>query len=149
MKTTLLALAVLIIVPSVQAALPGAAMLASVIEDHFDTNSDGKLDHGEWVGGLSDGFDHIDSGGDGTITAAELDALATDLESEVGSIGAPIVGTLVKRLVMSLDKDKNGSVTRAEFTELGTSMFKKLDADTSGDLSSEELAELPSKFMLG
>ncbi|HYA17485.1 MAG TPA: hypothetical protein VEF06_08465 [Bryobacteraceae bacterium] len=47
----------------------------------------------------------------------------------------------VKQLLLLMDTDKNGKVSRAEFMAFMQKEFERLDKDKSGELDPKELAE--------
>lgn len=128
-----------------RAAVPGAETLADMILSEFDTNSDGIIDAGEWQSGIEKSFDDIDEDHDGKITSEEIDALAGPISESTGTLGAKVATVLVKKLLMLLDKNGDGVITKDEYKEGCEAMFKKLDANHDGKLSKEELLELPVK----
>jgi Ca2+-binding EF-hand superfamily protein len=132
-----------------RAALPGADALAKLITSQFDTNSDDILDSGEWQSGVADGFDKMDENSDGDIADAEVDALSGDIANETGDIAAVLVTALVKKVVFTLDADANKLVSKKEYLESAEGIFKKLDANSDGQVTQEELAELPTKVIGG
>lgn len=135
-----------LVVP-MHAALPGADALAQLIAKSFDTNSDDLIDAGEWQAGVADGFSKLDKNSDGSIQGTEMDALKGDIASETGEVAALFVVGLIKQVPMSLDSDKNMSVSRKEYDELSLGVFGKLDADKSNNLTLAEVAELPVKLL--
>lgn len=145
-----LALGLLLLVSaSSQAALPGGDALASLIITQFDTNSDGSVDAGEWQTGIARSFDDMDSDGDHKITAREIDSLQTEIAKETGELAAGVVVTLIKKVILSLDTDKDQAVSRKEYDANTEGFFKTLDADKNGTLSKSELADLPVKVITG
>ena len=128
-----------------RAAVPGADILADLILSEFDTNADGIIDGGEWQTGIEKSFDDIDEDHDGKITGEEIDALAGPISETTGTVGAKIVTVMVKKLLMLLDKNGDGVITKDEFKDGCEAMFKKLDTNHDGKLSKEELLELPVK----
>jgi hypothetical protein len=148
MKTLFLA-AVLctFFVAPVSAALPGGEALAELILGEFDSNADSKLDAGEWQNGVGGSFDKMDGNADGSITEDEAGAFESDISNKIGSIGATLVVTLIKKVLMSLDGNKDSLVSRAEYDKLSTDMFSKLDADKDSFSTKAELADLPLKLV--
>lgn len=144
MKTIRSLLLLILATLPLHAALPGADALAGLITKQFDTNADTILDAGEWQAGIEKGFQEIDSNGDGSITAAELDALADPIGNETGEFAAKLVTVLIKQVVLTMDSDKDGSVSLKEYTAQATSIFTKLDTSKSGSV---EQAELPTKLI--
>lgn len=147
MKRSRTVLLIVAMAVSVHAAVPGAESLAKLITRQFDANGDTLLDAGEWQAGMKKGFDEVDRDSDGSITAEELDALADPLSHELGGAPAQVVVLLIKKIVLSLDADHNGSVSLKEFTGQTDALFKKLDADSSGSVDQAELQELPLRVI--
>lgn len=129
-----------------QAALPGAEALADLIIDQFDSNGDTITAIDEWKAGMGSSFRVMDADGDGAVSGNELDDLGDPIGARVGDVGAKLIVPLVKRVVLSLDKDKNGVVSQAEFSGRTEAVFKRLDADENGSLARTELAQLPIRL---
>ncbi len=129
------------------AAVPGADLLVGLISKHFDANSDGVVEAGEWQSGMNESFDELDEDGGGSIAMDEVDALKSSLSEDTGELGAALAIALIKQIVLGLDKDADKLVSRKEFGEGGEAMFKKLDADTDGKVTKAELAELPARLL--
>lgn len=132
---------------SVHAAVPGGDVLGGLISKHFDSNSDGVVDTGEWQSGMTASFADMDLNHDGSISGDDVDGLKKEMTEELGEVGATVVVALIKQIVMTLDKDGNKLVNEKEFTEGGEAMFKKLDANKDGQVSKEELADLPARLL--
>lgn len=128
-------------------AVPGGDVLGGLILKHFDSNSDGMIDAGEWHAGMTASFADMDLNGDGSISGGDVDGLKKELTDELGDIGATVAAALIKQIVMALDKDGDKLVSQKEFTEGGEAMFKKLDANKDGQASKEELADLPARVL--
>jgi Ca2+-binding EF-hand superfamily protein len=145
-----LAFALLVLAsPSTQAALPGGEALASLILHQFDTNSDGFVDAGEWQSGIARSFDDMDGNGDNKLTGSEIDSLQSEIAKETGELAAGIVVTLIKKVILTLDTDKDQAVSRKEYDANAEGFFKTLDVDKNGTLSKPELADLPVKMITG
>ncbi len=129
------------------AALPGAEALGKLITSELDTNSDKSIDSGEWQSGIEGGFEEFDGNGDGSLTEGEIDTGSRSVAGKEGDATAAVLSLLIKQVLVSLDKNKDKTVTHAEYTEEATAMFKKVDADADGKLSQAELAELPAKIL--
>lgn len=129
-------------------AIPGSEALAGLIMGEFDTNSDTKLDHGEWQGGIGDSFADLDGNADGSIASDELDGIKGDVASKTGDLTAGVLVAIIKQIILSLDSDKDKLVSRKEYDTLSNSVFEKLDADKDKSLTSAELAELPVKLII-
>lgn len=129
------------------AALPGADVLAQIITSEFDTNSDKLIDSGEWQSGLEESFATLDANGDGGIKAEEVDGISPDISKQAGEVAAALVVALVKQAVMSLDANRDLSVSKEEYNKLASDIFAKLDSDESASLTTAELGELPAKLI--
>lgn len=130
------------------AELPGAGALADLIMKQFDTNGDSKIDTGELQAGVASSFAEIDADGDGKITVAEIDALGDVLGKETGETVATLMMKLIKPLLLSMDADKDGTVSRDEFMKAAGALFAKLDANKDAELTRDELLMLPLKMLL-
>jgi Ca2+-binding EF-hand superfamily protein len=131
------------------AALPGGDALAGLILTQFDSNSDGSVDAGEWQTGIARSFDDMDSDGDHQLTANEIDSLQSEIAKETGELAAGVVVALIKKVILTLDTDKDQAVSRKEYDANAVGFFKTLDADKNGTLSKSELADLPVKVITG
>lgn len=140
---------VLIVSSTISAALPGGDALAGLILSQFDTNSDQSVDAGEWQSGILRSFDDMDRNGDGKITGEEISSLQEDIAKETGDLAAGVVTLLIKKVILSLDKDHSDSVSHDEYSVNAEDFFKVLDADKNGTLSKAELADLPVKMVTG
>jgi hypothetical protein len=136
------------IAPLRAAELPGAGALVDIIIARFDTNGDSKIDSGEWQAGVAGSFDEIDTDGDGKITAAEIDALGDEIAQETGATVAALVMKLIKPIILAMDTDGDGAVSREEFTKAASAWFAKLDANHDAQLTREELMDFPLKMLL-
>jgi Ca2+-binding EF-hand superfamily protein len=94
----------------------------------LDTNKDGRLSLEEIKPRLQQRLALSDANGDKMITAAEIDGmLQKRLEQRRG------------RIMQLLDRDRDGTITQAEFDRVVADMFDKADADNNGGL---DLAEM-------
>lgn len=143
--TTLLALAFAGPLSAIE--LPGAGALADLIMVRFDTNGDSKIDTGEWQMGATGSFDEINADRDGKITATEVDALGEPIRNEAGAAAGTLVPKLIKPLILAMDADGDGAVSKEEFTKKLEALFAKLDANTDAQLTRVELIELPVKLL--
>lgn len=144
----LAALAIASLPLSASAAIPGSEALAGLIMGEFDTNSDTKLDHGEWQGGIGDSFADLDANGDGSIASDEVDGIKSDVASKTGDFTAAVLVAIIKQIILALDTDKDKLVSRKEYDTLSNSVFEKLDGDKDKSLTSTEVADLPVKLIV-
>ncbi|MFC7051573.1 EF-hand domain-containing protein [Hansschlegelia quercus] len=103
------------------------------IEKRFtalDKNRDGAVDKVEAEAGFAKAFDRFDANGDGTVDKAEIAA-------KVAKGGKR--GEAVERRMNKADGDKNGSVTRDEFSKNLPRWFDRADADKDGKVTKAEL----------
>ena len=130
-----------------QAEIPGADALGSLIGEQFDTNENGEIDTGEWNTGIANGFDSLDADGSGGVEAAEIDELGDPIREQFGDLGGALVVALVKAVVLTLDTDKNKTVSREEYNRETEKFLKKLDSNGDGSVSEAELRSLPAKLL--
>jgi hypothetical protein len=147
MKTLILTALLALAIAPLHAAVPGGEALAELILGEFDSNSDTKLDSGEWQNGVGESFDKMDGNADGSVTEAEIGAFESDIANKTGSIAAVLVITLIKKVLLSLDSNKDSLVSRAEYDKLTNDMFSKLDADKDTFSTKTEIADLPLKLV--
>lgn len=107
----------------------------------------------------ADLFKLIDSDGDGTLSKTEFDTAAKsasaqsfDMSGQSTQSFAGMRGTPPPDPIASLDTDGDGSVSGEEFGLDGASedvqaLFGAVDADGSGDLSSDEISSFREQFM--
>ena len=130
---TLVALTSVSALSTANAAAPGTDTLAGLVLEHMDLNSDGLIDGGEWQQGIAGGFD-------------EIDALQGVISEATGDLGAKVAVLLIKKVLFSLDKNGDKLISRAEYMEGCEAIFKKLDANQDGQISKEELNDLPARL---
>ena len=151
-KPTIKHLVILIVIVAtlpLRAALPGADTLAGLMTKQFDANGDKSIDQTEWQSGLEQSFHEMDTAGDGSLSGADLDALAKPLGEEIGDFTAGLLTPLIKKMVLTMDTDKDGSVSLKEYIAQATALFAKLDTNKNGILEQTELLELPTKLVGG
>jgi DNA-binding transcriptional MerR regulator len=94
----------------------------------LDTNKDGRLSLEEIKPRLEQRFALSDANGDKMITAAEIDVMLQKRLEQRRS-----------RIMQLLDRDRDGTITQAEFDRVVADMFDKADADNNGGV---DLAEM-------
>lgn len=130
--------------PSACAEIPGLDALGKLVREQFDTDSNGKISSAEWQAGSADGFEKMDSNGDGNLTATELDQLAGPIRDEFGDLGAMLVSALIKSAILAFDTDKNQQVSQSEYHAGAKKVFSALDTNGDDSISEAELKKLPS-----
>ena len=89
-----------------------------------DTNGDGKISRAEFAAISEQRFTRMDKNSDGAVTADELGDMAGR-----GPGGG----------VMAADTDHDGKVSHAEFTAMSTARFARMDANSDGDITADEM----------
>jgi len=89
-----------------------------------DTNGDGKISRAEYTAMSEQRFARMDKNGDGAITADEVGDMAGR-----GPGGG----------VMAADTDHDGKVSHAEFTAMAAARFARMDANSDGDITADEM----------
>jgi Ca2+-binding EF-hand superfamily protein len=107
----------------------GAETLPRFIQQH-DEDGDGMVSLGEFTATVKDQFDRFDADGDGFIDASEA-------PGKRGHRGGRFLGAM---MFMRFDANDDEVLSKEEFPGSDTG-FDMLDADQSGTLSQEELAE--------
>lgn len=97
----------------------------------LDRNGDGRISQQEHAAGASRTFDAMDADGDGTVTAAEMDATRRGLYGADRTAAAGEIATV--------DGNGDGVLTAAEHTTATRVMFDRIDADRDGALTAQEL----------
>ncbi|MEO6214535.1 MAG: EF-hand domain-containing protein [Sphingomonas sp.] len=89
-----------------------------------DTNGDGKISRAEFAAISEQRFTRMDKNSDGAVTADELGDMAGR-----GPGGG----------VMAADTDHDGKVSHAEFTAMATARFARMDANSDGEITADEM----------
>jgi Ca2+-binding EF-hand superfamily protein len=96
----------------------GAKALAQL--EKADTNRDGAVSRQEFTSFRSSQFSRIDRNGDGFITEADIPSFAKNrLPPEMS----------IDNLKVTFDTNKDGKISKAEFTGGPALMFDRVDAD--------------------
>ena len=82
------------------------------------------------------------------MTPAEIDSLENVIGKETGETAAVLAVKLIKPLLLSMDADRDGSVSRDEYSKVASALFAKLDANQDAELTRAELLMLPVKMLL-
>ena len=143
----LLGLSLSALLAPLHAALPGSDALAGLILGEFDKDSDSQVARTEWDRGINDSFSTLDHNNDESIASNEVDVLKADIAEQTGELTAGVVLAIIKQAVLSLDADKDKLVSRKEYETLARGIFDKLDTDKNGSLTRAELSELPTKLI--
>jgi len=130
--------------PKALAEIPGLDALGGLVSEQFDKDSNDKISSTEWQAGIADGFDEMDTDGNGGLTSAELDQLADPIRDEFGDLGAMLVSALIKSVVLAFDTDKNQVVGRSEYTAGAKKVFSGLDSNGDDSVTEAELKKLPT-----
>ncbi len=118
--------------------------LVTLVSGHFDLNSDGSIDTGEWQGGLDEAFDELDSDGDGTLAKDDLAGLKESLAQSYGEVAATVIAAAIGKAIEAFDADRSQGVSREEFVAGCNAIFTKLDANADGTVTAGELLALPT-----
>jgi Ca2+-binding EF-hand superfamily protein len=108
----------------------------------MDTDSDGTVTKTEYLAYMDKQFDKLDTDHDGTLDVKELKALrglpATDTEGKIEPGKTPSA----KQMLLKMDPDKDGTVSKDEFNTYAGAEFDKLDGDHDGTLDAKELQQV-------
>jgi Ca2+-binding EF-hand superfamily protein len=108
------------------------------IFDAADANGDGIITREEFLAARERAFVRLDRNGDGYIDK-------DDLPSRL--VGRGNAQQRLTQLVTQLDKDGDGRLSKAEFTEGPTPLFDRADTDHNGELSRDEVAAFKQKLL--
>lgn len=92
-----------------------------------DVNADGKIALDEFSIIAKKGFTRMDTNGDSQVTAEELDKMML-----------AAVNKRRDRIMLFLDRDKNGIIMQAELDKVVEAMFNGADADRDGSVTLSE-----------
>jgi len=94
----------------------------------LDTNKDGSVTLDEFLARRAPSFAHFDKNGDGAVDRAELEAAAKESADY-----------WVKRFIKRFDADRDGKVSKEEFTKARRERFAMRDLDGDGRLGLEDM----------
>lgn len=116
----------------------------------MDLNSDGVLNQTDREAREKAAFDRIDANHDGALSFAEFSAMRDERQAARGDSGEQradrrvpggpglMMGGRGPGMARGADADRDGSVTRAEFTGAALARFDRADADRDGKISGDE-----------
>jgi Ca2+-binding EF-hand superfamily protein len=102
------------------------------ILDTADTNGDGLVSQAEFLAAEEHVFARIDRNGDGFFDTADLKARLA---------GRAKAQERVAEFIARLDRDGDGRISKAEFLDGATALFRRADANHDGLLDKKEVAE--------
>ena len=108
----------------------------------MDTDKNGKISRQEYMQFMQTEFNRLDTDRSGELDPKELTKSNLRPSAFSGEDD-------VKRLLLMMDTDKNGKISRQEYMRFIQTEFDRLDKDKSGDLDPKELTESrlrPSTF---
>lgn len=108
----------------------------------MDTDKDGKISAMEHEAGATDMFKKMDANTDGRVTVEEMES-AHKMKDQKGHHKNI---TAAKRLSM-VDANADKVITADEHTTASKNMFKEMDTDKDGFLTSKEMKEGHEKKM--
>lgn len=103
-----------------------------------DTNGDGKITRREYIDAREHRFARLDRNGDGLIRADDFRNVATNPETR----------TRLAQLLRDADLNRDGAVSRSEFSVTGTPLFDQADANADGFVDRSEVSRLRSALGL-
>jgi len=103
----------------------------------YDADQDGKVSLAEYEAGRANGFKRMDADGNGSLSFAEIDAAS----AAAAQRGGPMADMMKARNDALKAADGNGdqSISADEFKAYVDAEFKKLDANSDGFLTAEEM----------
>lgn len=134
---------ILVIANAVALAAPGerpdrGARLEKMLE-RLDTDQSGTISFEEFSSRGDERFAKHDADEDGIITQDERDAARAASSSRKQKHRARME-ELGQRRLQEIDTNSDGSISRAEHDAHQQTLFNRLDADASGDVSQAEFA---------
>jgi Ca2+-binding EF-hand superfamily protein len=128
---TVLVLAGLVTVPATVAAMEPFLPNSPKVFKRVDTNKDGKVSPSEMQPLVQKRFLNFDADKSGDVTASEIDvALQKAMERRRD------------RMLKNLDKDMNGSISKAELDQAVEALLLSADTDSDGSVTLVEVRQL-------
>jgi Ca2+-binding EF-hand superfamily protein len=155
-KTVIIAAGVLLTAGAVAAVAQGHRGWRGEHGDRYGMGMQDGDGHGDremrgrwWRGGSLTGSEHdartrerfarLDRNSDGVIDAAELEAAFTERAGRMGRGGQMGGGERAQRMLRRFDENKDGKVTREEFTNAARKMFAEVDLTNDGRIDDNDL----------
>ncbi|MGI9474398.1 MAG: EF-hand domain-containing protein [Rubripirellula sp.] len=121
-------------------------VVAKTFVESMDRNKDGAINKSEAPEDLRLFFEEYDGNADGKIDVSEAQAIADYLNKESGvrskaalkEPGADKGQVTAKQLVQSMDKDRDGSISKAEAPDELKKSFQYIDVNGDGEIDVEE-----------
>jgi Ca2+-binding EF-hand superfamily protein len=104
----------------------------------LDTDNDGTVSKTEYMTYMEKQFDALDTDHDGTLDIKELQHLR-GVPATTASGGETFSA---RQLLLQMDPDKDGTISKDEFTKYASARFDQLDRDHDGTLDANELKQL-------
>ncbi len=118
----------------------------------IDTNSDGVISKAEFAVARDKMFQRLDVNSDGYFTREEATAGAEALRQKAAEAGKEIsperaakFKERAEKRFDSLDTDKDGRISKAEFDAAGDKLFARLDVNSDGQIAKGEGRKAKSK----
>jgi Ca2+-binding EF-hand superfamily protein len=102
-----------------------------------DSNKDGTIDRAEFDAQGAARFKALDANGDGFVTQDEMKAFHEAQRAKFDAAKGEMGGKFLKRF----DKDSDGKISATEWPKDGRLKFEKVDANSDGFVTAEEMTE--------
>jgi Ca2+-binding EF-hand superfamily protein len=115
------------------------AQMANRLGDLFadaDADHDGRISRAEFTTARNARFAKLDRNGDGVITQADFPRASA----------MPAMKAQLDKLIADADADRDGRVTRAEFTQAPITLFDLADSNHDGFVDQAELAAFRTRM---
>ncbi len=112
------------------AAQPGKPDFSKLLE-RADTNGDGIITKGEFTAARAKMFDRLDRNHDGFLSKDDMPRFSFRQNG---------TGDRLQEMMLMLDKDGDGRISRDEFVSSPSLLFDRADTNHDGQVDSTELA---------